>query len=162
MTRRSMLQFLLTGIAMPVLLSTPLGYAADAGMHRVVKGVVIYLGTMPGQILQDELQGQTDPAMHGGLPAGEHVYHVMVALFDQATGRRITDAQVAMDLADLADATEPIKHVRLEPMAIGAQLVYGNFVDLPGSGPYRLTVISRLQGMPDTIEAEFNWQHARI
>ena len=62
----------------------------------------------------------------------------------------------------VSDLFEPGAHLKLEPMAIGGTLAYGNYVDLPGSGPYRLTVFVRLQGMPDTIEAEFNFQHARV
>ena len=132
---------------------------AEQGQHRVVKGIVVYLGVIPAAILQKELKGQADPKMHDGAPPGGHVYHVMVALFDQATGRRISDAEVAMNVSDLF---EPTAHVKLEPMAIGGTLAYGNYVDLPGTGPYRLTVFVRLQGMPDTIEAEFNYEHARV
>jgi hypothetical protein len=125
----------------------------------VVEGVVIYLGVMPAEMLQQELAGYADPTMHDGAPPGGHLYHVMVALFEKATGRRISDAQVSLSVSD---PFEPGAHLKLEPMAIGGTLAYGNYVDLPGTGPYRFTVFIRLQGMPETIEAKFNYQHARL
>ncbi len=152
------LRLLVAAVTLPLLWAIT-SSAAEQGQRHVVKGVVLYLGVMPAEILQDEMREHIDPKMHEGVPPGEHVYHVMVALFDQASGRRLSDAEVALDVADML---EPAKHVKLEPMAIGGILVYGNYVDLPGSGPYRLTVSARLPGMPDTIEAEFNYQHARI
>ena len=133
--------------------------AAEQGQRRVVKGVVIYLNVMPAEILQERLADHTDPKMHDGAPAGGHVYHMMVALFDEASGRRLGDAEVAVDVADMY---EPVKHTKLEPMAVGGILVYGNYVDLPGTGPYRLMVLARLRGMPDAIEVEFSYQHARL
>ena len=160
MTKRLRWRLLLVALVLPVLWSAvSAASAAEQGQRRVVKGVVIYLGVMPAEILQQELADHADPKMHDGVPPGGHVYHVMVALFEQATGRRIGNAEVAMSVSD---PFEPGAHLKLEPMAIGGTLAYGNYVDLPGTGPYRLTVFVRLHGMPDTIEAEFNYQHARV
>jgi hypothetical protein len=160
MTERLRRRLLLVAVSLPLLCSIiSLASAAEQGQRRVVNGVVIYLGVVPAEILQQELADHADARMHDGVPPGGHVYHVMVALFEQATGRRIGNAEVALSVSELF---EPGAHLKLEPMAIGGTLAYGNYVDLPGTGPYRLTVFVRLQGMPDTIEAEFNYQHARV
>ena len=160
MIKRLRWKLLLLAVALPLLWPVGgLASAAERGQRLVVKGVVIYLGVMPAEILQQELRGHADPKMHDGAPPGGHVYHIMIALFDQATGRRISDAEVAMNVSD---PFQPGAHLKLEPMAIGGTIAYGYYVDLPGTGPYRLTVFVRLQGMPDTIEAAFNFQHARI
>ena len=90
MTKRLRWRLLLVALTLPLLWSavSPAS-AVEQGQRRVVKGVVIYLGIMPAEILQKELPEHADPKMHDGVPPGGHVYHVMVALFDQATGRRI-------------------------------------------------------------------------
>ena len=158
MTKTLYLQLLFAALISSFVWATT-GSAAEQGQRRAVKGIVVYLNVMPAEMLQEKLPDHTDPKMHDGAPAGGHVYHMMVALFDEASGRRLGDAEVAVDVVDIF---EPAKHVKLEPMAVGGILVYGNYVDLPGTGPYRLTVLARLQGMPDTIEAEFSFQHARL
>ena len=158
MTKRLHFRLLLAVVIVPFVWPITAS-AAEQAQRRIVKGVVVYLNVMPAEILQEKLADHTDQKMHDGAPAGGHVYHVMVALFDEASGRRLGNAEVALDVADIF---EPGKHVKLEPMGVGGILVYGNYVDLPGTGPYRLTVLARLQGMPDTIEAEFSYQHARL
>jgi hypothetical protein len=132
--------------------------AATASEHRVVDGVSIYLGIMPAEILRGHQRGHPESEMHGGPPAGGHVYHLIIALFDQQTDKRISDARVS---ASIAEINHPGHQRKLEPMLIAGTVAYGNYFDLAGSGPYRIVVQIRRPGQPGVIEAEFVFEHAR-
>lgn len=51
-----------------------------------------YLGVFPGALIQGHAAGHEEPVMHGGVPLSEHAYHVMAAVFDAGSGRRLEDA----------------------------------------------------------------------
>lgn len=134
-------------------------FAADVATHKVVNGVAIYLGVLPSEMVLGHPNSHTEAGMHGGVPPGEHRYHVMVALFDAATGKRITGAQVKATVSELAlSGTEKT----LEPMLIADTISYGNYFKMSGTGIYRIQVQIRRPGAAQAIEAEFEYQHARI
>ena len=82
-----------------------------------------------------------------------------VALFDAATGKRITGAQVSARVSELGlSGTEK----KLEPMTIAGAISYGNYFRMSGTGIYRIRVQVRRPGMAQAIEAEFEYSHARI
>ncbi len=134
-------------------------FAADVATHKVVNGVDIYLGVLPSEMILDHPQSHAEPGMHGGVPAGEHRFHVMVALFDAATGKRITGAQVKATVSELAlSGTEK----KLEPMLIADTISYGNYFIMSGNGIYRIQVQVRRSGVAQAIETEFEYRHGRI
>lgn len=134
-------------------------FAADVPTHKVVNGVAIYLGVLPSEMIMGHPHSHTDAGMHGGVPVGEHYYHVMVALFDATTGKRITGAQVKARVSELAlSGTEK----KLEPMLIADTISYGNYFRMSGTGIYRIQVQISHSGVAQAIEAEFEYQHARI
>jgi len=73
----------------------------DNSRHQVAEGVDIYLGVIPAEMILGHPKLHTEAEMHGGVPVGEHRYHVTVALFDAATGKRITGAQVKASVSEL-------------------------------------------------------------
>ena len=132
-------------------------FAADTPTHKVVDGISIYLGVLPAEMILGHPDSHTEAEMHGGIPAGEHHYHVTVALFDAATGKRITAAKVKAKVSELAlSGTEK----ELEPMRIAGAISYGNYFRMPGAGIYRIRVQVRQPGV-HAIEAEFEYQHGR-
>jgi hypothetical protein len=117
-----------------VLALSPAAYAA--GDVRAVGGLKIYLGIVPAAIVQ----GHHPPAhlqskMHGGVPRGRDRHHVMVAVFDAATGARIDDAVLTATVG--VPGLAPVRR-RLEPMAIVGAMSYGNYFALSSPGPYRI------------------------
>ena len=97
--------------------------------------------------------------MHGGVPAGQHQQHVVLALFDNATGKRITGAKVSARVHEINLAGVQKK---LAPMLIAGTVSYGNYFSMPAaSNPYRIKVRIELPGVSDVIEAQFDYQHAR-
>lgn len=114
----------------------------DAGSYRVSDAIAAYLGVMPASIVQGHPVGHPEPLMHGGPPAGPYAEHIVVALFDDPSGKRIEDASVTATISGLGHtATTPIT---LEPMPIAGVITYGGYVTLPGPDTYSINLqISR-------------------
>lgn len=146
----------LAGIAALLLTAA---FAADSNQHKVVHGVAIYLGVFPAEMILGHPKPHTEAEMHGGVPAGQHQYHVVVALFDNATGKRISGAKVSARVHEINLAGAQKK---LEPMLIAGTVSYGNYFNMPATNnPYRIQVQIELQGVVGVIEAQFDYQHAR-
>ena len=134
-------------------------FAADTATHKVVHGVAIYLGVLPAEMVLGHPKSHTEAEMHGGVPAGQHQQHVVVALFDQANGKRINGAKVSARVHEINLAGTQKK---LEPMLIAGTVSYGNYFNMPAANnPYRIRVLIELPGVAGVIEAQFDYQHAR-
>jgi hypothetical protein len=127
--------------------------AAGAGLEhfKVVHGVAIYLGVLSSQMIQ----GHPEKEMHGGSPKGKKRYHVVISLFDDATRKRITGAQVKATVAEIGFGGE---RKTLEPMHIAGTETYGNWFTLADSGRYRIHLeISGIKNR-ERIEADFDYE----
>jgi len=123
---------------------------------QVVNGVAIYVGVIPAQVVQGHPREHPEAGMHGGVPAGSHHDHVVVALFDNATGRRIENAEVTASVVELGLAGAQRK---LEPMRIADTITYGNYFDMRGGTVYHINVKIRRPGVPGVVEARFTHRH---
>ncbi len=108
--------------------------AAHLGQTKTVDGVAIYLGMVPAA----EMRRHSDryPAHElSKIPSGKLVHHVMLALFDNPSGERITDAVLTARVAPLAlgGPTKP-----LDPMVVAGALTYCNYFRI---SPLDTTVI---------------------
>lgn len=126
--------------------------ALAASHQQVVDGVAIYFGIVPAELVRGHPPEHPESVMHGGPPVGEN--HVMVALFDDKTGQRITNAEVTATITGPGNFKAEKK---LEPMTIAGAVTYGNYFSLLGSGPYRIAVHIRTPGVGHDIEAKFIW-----
>lgn len=133
--------------------------AGEDKQHKIVDGVSIYVGVLPAAILLGHPKERHEREMHGGVPAGANRYHVVVALFDAASGKRVTDAQVKIGGASIGMAASRMK---AEPMLVNSLVTYGNYVSLPGQGPYRIQIEIRRPGVSKPIEVEFDYPFARV
>ena len=134
-------------------------FAVDSATHKVVHGVAIYLGVLPAEMILGHPRPHTEAEMHGGVPTGQHQYHVTVSLFDAASGKRIGGAKVSARVYEINRAGTQKK---LEPMLIADTISYGNYFNIPvAANPYRIRVLIELPGVADVIETEFEYQHAR-
>jgi hypothetical protein len=128
--------------------------ASDARAAETVDGVTIYLGVVPAAVVRGHHPPDHPEAeMHGGVP--DDGYHVMIALFDDKTGNRITDADVEATISG-----EEMAEVRkdLERMVIADAETYGNYFDLTGSGPYDIDLKIRLPDDDREVRATLDWQ----
>ena len=88
---------------------------AQARMER--DGVALYWGLVPGAVVEDK-HALAD--LHGGpRNDGGQVHHLVVAVFDAASGRRIGDAIVRAQLSESGIVDEVPKY--LPPMPIEGQ-----------------------------------------
>ncbi|MEK7816214.1 MAG: iron transporter [Pseudomonadota bacterium] len=107
---------------------------------------------MPAQLVRGHPPAHPEGQMHGGAPVGEN--HIMVALFEEKTGKRLSDMTVT------ATITGPGRfkaEKKLEPMVIADGMTYGNYFYMPGPGPYRIKLSIRLPSAARAIRATFTW-----
>lgn len=96
--------------------------------------------------------------MHGGVPKGVHYHHVMVALFDDAAGKRITDAKIMAKVTMPTDVNLPIQEKQLEAMSIPSALTYGQYFNMPVEGEYQIALTITIPNHP-VIATTFIYVH---
>lgn len=121
-----------------------------------VDGVAIYLGVMPAQIVRGHPPAQQEDRMHGGIPEGRNSVHLVVALFDEASGKRIEGAQITAEVSELGLGG---KSKKLDTMRIADTVTYGSYFDIAGEKTYRIRLSIRLPGRTQPIEASFTHRH---
>lgn len=131
--------------------------AEDSSQNKTADGVSVYIGVLPAEMLLGHPRGHHKREMHGGVPAGAGRYHVVVAVFDAASSRRIADAEVRIGGASIGMAPARKK---AETMLINSLVTYGNYVSMPGPGPYKIQVEIRRPGHKP-VELEFDYPFAR-
>ncbi len=136
------------------------GSAQDSGEGNsmTVEGVLAYLGVLPAAIVRGHPESHGEGSMHGGAPEGRHRYHLVVAIFDAQSGKRIESAQVSVKIMGLGH--EGATRLDLDPMAIANSITWGTYVNLPGSDVYDLTFEVKLPGRTATITFPFRYAHS--
>jgi len=131
-------------------------FASEPGGYKVVDGTAIYFAVLPAEMIRGHPKGHPETTMHGGVPSGKHVHHVMVALFEAKSFDRITDAEVKATVSEIGLAG---KTKNLEPFTVAEALTYGNYFEMPSQTIYRVKVAVRRPGSSETIEAMFEYTH---
>ena len=121
---------------------------------RVVDGIDIYLGVVPCELIQGP-----ERQMHGGVPVVKHCHHVMVALFDNASGKRLEDVAVSARVREMGESGVSGAVKTLEPMAIAGAMTYGNFFIMPEPGPFLINVQIQRPGSAHKTETQFEYRH---
>jgi hypothetical protein len=96
--------------------------------------------------------------MHGGVPGGVHEHHLVVAIFDAATGARVADAAVRAQVSGVGLAGSS---KTLEAMQIAGTTTYGAFFDLPGADLYTIKVTIARPGSQHPVAVTFKYDHRR-
>ena len=99
---KGLMQAVFGGLVMgAVMVVAPTLSAGPATMSQLADGVLLYLGVVPTDAMREHRDFY--PAHFSGerVPAGKNVHHVTLALFDRATGERITDAEVEARISPL-------------------------------------------------------------
>ncbi len=134
-----------------LLLATMLSPAlAQSRLER--SGVTLYWGLVPAAVVADK---HALAELHGGPPkGGGQVHHLVVALYDSASGRRIEDAVVRAQLSEVGIVDEPAKY--LLPMKVNDQASYGQVFGVAKDGPYRFRLWVRPPSRTDEVEFRFD------
>lgn len=134
-----------------LLLATALSPAlAQSRQER--SGITLFWGLVPAAVVADK---HALAELHGGPPkGGGQVHHLVVALYDSASGRRIEDAVVRAQLRETGIVDEPAKY--LLPMQVNDQASYGQVFGVAKDGPYRFRVWVRPPSRADEVEFKFD------
>lgn len=136
------------------LVVAPGAAAAPDGLQKTIGGYSIYVGVVSAGIMafRDE---HGELRMHGGVPAGLDQHHVLVSLFDAASGARIADAEIT---ARVSGPREP-EEKRLLHVPLGGEIAYGNFFRMRQGERYRIELTIRRAGSAQAVTAEFDYRH---
>jgi hypothetical protein len=131
-------------------------FADDPTGYILVDGISVYYAVLPAEMIRDYPKGSLEFDMHGGPPAGKHIHHVMVALFEGKTLERITDAEVRAAVAEIGLAATTRE---LEPMSIASALTYGNYFHFYNLATYKVTIKIRRAGSITAMKTSFEYKH---
>jgi hypothetical protein len=145
-------------LAAAVALAAPADAAVRNGV-QTVDSTIVYLGIVPAALTRNHPGDIKGTLMHGGAPVGSiHDMHVMVALFDRATGARITNARVrARFLGERGRKWS----VQLQPMTVNGALTYGGYTNLGTDEEPTVSVdiLRQFAGKPRMVTARFAYEH---
>ncbi len=113
-----------------LIFSTSLAIANDTERYQVVDGMSIYLGVIPTQLIKDHAD------MHDGTTDKEHTYHILIAIFDNKSDKRIRNVKVKATAIPLGMKGET---KNLEPMH-GNLRSFGNYFTLSKTTPYTINI----------------------
>jgi hypothetical protein len=133
--------------------------AVETDQSKTAGGVTVFLGVVPAEIVKGlPATGTTEQRpMHGGVPKGQHEYHLVAAVFDATSGARILDAIVTAQVSGLGLTGS---NTKLEPMRISGTTTYGGFFNLPGFDLYTVKLtVQRGEAAP--VIFEFKFDHRR-
>ena len=157
--RGEMNKFLVVIVSVAVMLlvsvvNTPIAIASG----KTANGISVYIGTFPTAMIGGHPKSHPTGTMHGGVPVQPH-HHLVVALFDKKTGKRITGARIKAAVIRI-NSKSTVSYKDMQPMLIGGKITYGNYFRmLPGRYTIRLKI--RRVNVPGTIDLEFNYQLAQ-
>lgn len=128
----------LASIALIGLLFAPA--VSNAGVVDGVQtadGLTIYLGVVPAAVVRGHPTGHPEAQMHGGAPRSSHSMHIVAAVFDKASGARITKATVTAHILEPGGIQ---RSVRLRPMTVDGALTFGGYTSFARGIDYRIGI----------------------
>ncbi|PHS37830.1 MAG: hypothetical protein COB07_09795 [Sulfurovum sp.] len=140
-------------ISLFMMFATTFIMAGHAERHQTVDGLSVYFGVIPAQLIG----GHGSMHRTRDMKHGKHSYHILVAVFDDTSKKRITDAVVKATVISLNAKGET---KRLEPMH-GDLLSYGNFFELTERTPYTIKVEIRRSDHKAGSLTEFTFTRPR-
>jgi hypothetical protein len=152
--------FIVTGLALAMFASASVSHAGVLDGVQTVEDLTIYLGIVPAATVRSHSPNHVETRMHGGVPAsGLHADHLVVALFDKGSGRRITKATVVALVKEMGGKQWSVP---LQPMTVDNALTFGGYTALRLAAAYkvdvqvmRTTQVKRLH----VVSAQFTYEH---
>ena len=138
-----------------LLLAATMVWGAHSGYHKVADGVAVYFAIVPAEMVRGHPREHPEGEMHSSVPTGEN--HIMIALFDDKTGKRIVRAEVS---ARVSGGHASSIEKRLESMVIAGNQTYGNYFPMTGSGPYTIDLRIYAPGRNKPISMRFEWSRS--
>ena len=146
--RQSLLHFRCGSTALVASLLVVSAGVAHAQERTERAGVVLFRGLVPSAVVS---QQHAVEELHGGRPAGGgKINHLVVALFDAKTARRIENAVVRAELSESGVVAAPAKY--LPPMPVNGEASHGQLFGMVHDGAYRFRVTVKLPDRPDELQ----------
>jgi len=133
-----------------LLLAAPLAPAQDAERHQVIGNISVYLGVLPIQMAANEADELQLPAK---VYQKKHRYYVLFALFDEDSGRRITDASLKVRVQALGGLDFSEK--TLKPIHIEKMVSYGNYFRMADPDVYHIQLWIKRPGQSAPLTGMF-------
>ncbi|MBF5008680.1 hypothetical protein [Burkholderia pseudomultivorans] len=127
----------------------------DTAQHLLVGDTDVYYGITPASAVGVHPSSHAEATMHGGAPQSRYRYHLVVAVFDRVTHKRILDAHVSATVREFG-LGETRK--TLEAMTIDGNASYGAYFDLGGAGPYRIKLDIDRPDRPGVASGQFEYR----
>jgi hypothetical protein len=137
----------------------PVAHADDLSRSVTAHGLTVHYGVVPAS--KARVQSSTTA---GNVSAtGTNSYHLTVAIFDTATGRRVSDATVLASVKgprgyDTRFHAKPVSK-RLDVVKVGNAVTYGNDFEMPWSGIYHVDLTVTQKDHPNPMNIRFNYDH---
>ena len=148
--------------ALLIALSLAFGMARAAALNPVqpirLDGMELFFGIIPAEIVRGHPRDHEERSMHGGVPLGKGVHHLLVSVFDSKTRARITDATLTGSVTETGMAPQ---RKPLSAMPFGGAMSYGNYFAMPNQGPYEIVVNVQRPGGSKAATARFKYWHPR-
>ncbi|CZI89070.1 Uncharacterised protein [Legionella pneumophila] len=136
---------------------TQVSHATESENYKIVDGIAVYLGILPAEMISGHAKEHTESIMHGGIPSSGYNIHLIVALFDKASGKRITNAKVTARIREIDGMSGKAKE--LESMQIANTITYGNYFVIGNRGSYDVLIQISRPGESRILEVQFLHQH---
>lgn len=131
--------------------------ADDTSNFKTIARISVYIGLIPAEIVKGHPSGHPEAEMHGGTPSGPHAYHLVVALFDEESGDRIENAEVAATVSGVGHVGQAT--TSLESMLIENTVTYGAFIDLRALERFDIALTIKVPGRPEPVRVNFANEH---
>ncbi len=146
-----------------VLASLALTAPASAGVVdgvKTVDGLTVYLGVVPAAVTRAHAPQHPERSMHGGISRPRfHDVHLLVAVFNSASGQRLRNAAVT---ARIHGTNRNRWTVPLTPMTVNGALTYGAYTNVGAEEDVMISIDIRRPGRtPRTrsVTAQFEYVH---
>jgi len=140
-----------------LLLALPAAYAEVLEQPLRKDGLMIYYGVLPANLVAPGDLTVADTHMTPGGARGAGTHHLVIAVFDEATGKRLANATVRARVQPLGGATQ---EKTLEPMQIAGSVTFGNFFRMDADMPYVIHLrIHRADSASPEVEVSVPYRH---
>lgn len=119
--------------------------------QRQTAGLLFHYGLVPSEMVLSHPQAHEERRMHPG-DARKGRSHLVLAIFDAASGERIANAEVSVHITLVGG---PSTTKALEPMDIAKLPSFGAFVPVGAPGIYKIRFEVKRPGVAGTENAEF-------
>lgn len=143
-------------LAAAVFAASPAGAVEEETYRKRAGQFSVYLTVMPSEVIRGRVQPDAPGASPQRPPAARDTHHVMVSIFDSASGLRLSGLKVKARVALLGFSGEKRD---LEPISITGEVAYANSFPMLGRGPFRIDVEFQAHDATHAQQATFYFTH---